>query len=146
MSVRRVLLLVDDDGDDVALAVRALHRSELPVDVRTARTGEEALESLQVGARTDAREPLCPRVIFLDLKLPRVDGFEVLRALRLAPHTRSIPVVVLSMSTRQEDIRLAYELGANSYLVKRAEAGDPGALIAQAARYWVELNRVTQAG
>jgi CheY-like chemotaxis protein len=146
MNARRVLLLVDDDGDDVAVAVRALHRSGLRVDVRTARTGEEALESLHVGPRTEAGDALSPRVIFLDLKLPRLDGFEVLRALRLAAHTRTIPVVVLSMSARQDDIQLAYDLGANSYLVKRAEVGDPAALIAEAARYWVELNRVTRAG
>jgi two-component system response regulator len=146
MNERRVLLLVDDDCDDVAVAVRALHRSELRVDVRTARTGEEALQSLHVGPRTQAREALFPRAIFLDLALPRLDGFEVLRALRLAAHTRTIPVVVLSASTRPEDIRLAYDLGANSYLVKRAEIGDPEGLVAEAARYWLELNRVTRAG
>jgi two-component system response regulator len=146
MNTGPLLLLVDDDGDDVAIALRALRRSELPVEVRTASNGLEALAVLHLDGGWGAGEPLQPRVIFLDLKMPLLDGFDVLRALRRAPHTRAVPVVMLSTSARPGDIRRAYELGANSYLVKRGEPGDPGALIAQAARYWVELNRVTQAG
>jgi two-component system response regulator len=142
-----MILLVDDSGDDLALALRALRRSNLPVDVRTARDGREALAVLDVEHRS-ARplDPLRPAVIFLDLRMPRVDGFEVLRALRRAPHTRDIPVVVCSSSSSADDVRRAYALGANSYLLKCGEGEDAGALIAQAARYWVELNFLPKAG
>jgi two-component system response regulator len=146
MSEIGLILLVDDSGDDLAIALRALRRTNLPVEVRTARDGREALAVLHVDGRSSAREPLRPRVIFLDLRMPRADGFEVLRALRDAPHTRDIPVVVISTSASPADAQRAYELGANSYLVKRAEVGDPGGLIAQAARYWVELNYLPMAG
>jgi two-component system response regulator len=93
-----------------------------------------------------APEPLRPRVIFLDLRMPLVDGFEVLQALRGAPHTRSTPVVMLSTSSSPDDVRRAYELGANSFLVKRWDAGDAGSMIAEAARYWVRLNFLPTAG
>jgi len=114
--------------------------------VRTARDGGEALAALQVnGGQPDGKE-LRPRVIFLDVRMPRMDGFEVLRVLRSTPHTRAIPVVMVSTSAWPEDVRRAYELGANSYLVKRFDGSDPGGFIAEAARYWVELNYVPKAG
>lgn len=112
MSPFVLILLVDDNGEDLAIALRALRRTNLEVEVRTARGGTEAL-----------------------------------RVLRSSPHTRSIPVVMVSASTRPDDARRAYELGANSYLVKRFGGdGQPGELIAQAARYWVELNFVPHTG
>jgi CheY-like chemotaxis protein len=151
MTPGALILLVDDNGEDLAIALRALRRTNLPVEVRTARDGTEALRALQVeGGPLDGNAPseaLHPQVIFLDVKMPRIDGFEVLRALRRSPHTRSIPVVMVSTSSRADDVKRAYELGANSYLVKRFDAaGQPGEFIAQAARYWVELNFVPQAG
>ena len=90
-------------------------------------------------ARSDA--PL-PRAVFLDLKMPRVDGWEVLRRIRASRRTARLPVVVVSESDRPEDIRLSYALGANSYLLKRFDVRSPGAYLAEAARYWVELNQV----
>lgn len=153
MSPFVLILLVDDNGEDLTIALRALRRTNLEVEVRTARDGTEALRALRLddGSRSGPfdGEALHPRVIFLDVKMPRIDGFEVLRVLRSSPHTRSIPVVMVSASTRPDDARRAYELGANSYLVKRFGGDDqPGEFIAQAARYWVELNFVphTQAG
>jgi CheY-like chemotaxis protein len=151
MTPGALILLVDDNGEDLAIALRALRRTNLPVEVRTARDGTEALRALQVdGGLLDNAAPseaLHPLVIFLDVKMPRIDGFEVLRALRRSAHTRSIPVVMVSTSARADDVRRAYELGANSYLVKRFDAaGQPGEFIAQAARYWIELNFVPQAG
>jgi CheY-like chemotaxis protein len=134
------ILLVDDSRDDLDIALRALRRTGLPVDVRTARNGREALSVLQISGRPDPGERLRPQVIFLDLRMPLVDGFEVLRALRSHAQTRSIPVVVVSTSSSPDDVRRAYELGANSYLVKRAETRDPGGWLAEAARYWVEMN------
>jgi CheY-like chemotaxis protein len=142
----RVILLVDDSGEDLAIALRALRRAHLPLEVRTARDGGEALQSLRAeGARPGDGASL-PEVIFLDVHMPRMDGFEVLKTLRSMPHTRSIPVVMVSTSSWPEDVRRAYELGANSYLVKRFDRDDPGAFIADAARYWVELNYLPKTG
>ncbi|HEY8495122.1 MAG TPA: response regulator [Myxococcota bacterium] len=135
-----VLLLIDDDLDEVALALRAIDRARLPVEVQTRRNGREALEALNLGEEPNG-EPLHPTVIFLDLRMPQVDGFEVLRKLRRTRRTRDIPVVVISSSERPEDVRRSYELGANSYLVKRADGGEPGGWLAEAARYWIELNQ-----
>jgi CheY-like chemotaxis protein len=134
------ILLVDDSRDDLDIALRALRRTGLPVDVHTARNGREALAVLHVCGRPDPGEGLRPQVIFLDLRMPLIDGFEVLRALRSHAQTRVIPVVVVSTSSSPDDARRAYELGANSYLVKRAETRDPGGWLAEAARYWVEIN------
>jgi two-component system, response regulator len=142
----RVILLVDDSGEDLAIALRALRRANLPIEVRTARDGGEALKALHVNGKPPARDVRLPEVIFLDVHMPRIDGFEVLKALRNAPHTRSIPVVMVSTSSWPEDARRAYELGANSYLVKRFDGQDPGAFIAEAARYWFELNFSPKAG
>ena len=141
-----LILLVDDSGEDLAIAQRALQRANLSLEVRTARDGGEALKALQVNHGPPDGKELRPRVIFLDVRMPRMDGFEVLRALRSAPHTRTIPVVMVSTSAWPEDVRRAYELGANSYLVKRFDGRDPGGFIAEAARYWVELNFVPKAG
>lgn len=143
MSARPVLLLVDDDPNDVTIALRAIRRAGLPVDVQTLENGREALEALDLDDNGSPRgAPLEPQVIFLDLRMPQIDGFEVLRRLRRAPQTRSIPVVMVSSSERPEDVRRSYALGANSYLVKRFDGRDPGGWLAEAARYWIELNQV----
>lgn len=139
------ILLVEDDPTDVAVARRAFRKAALP-DLQVLRDGEEALSALHLDDhRPEEEQPRSgsslPSVIFLDLKMPKVDGFEVLREIRAAPHTRDIPVVVVSSSSREEDVRQAYRLGANSFLVKRFEGGRPGAFLVDAARYWLELNR-----
>jgi CheY-like chemotaxis protein len=144
MTLSPTILLVDDSRDDVDIALRALRR--LPIDVRTARDGREALAVLHANGSSHAGERLRPRVIFLDLRMPLIDGFEVLLALRSHAHTRAIPVVVISTSASPDDIRRAYDLGANSYLVKPSETRDPGDWLAEAARYWVEMNFQPTAG
>jgi two-component system response regulator len=138
------ILLVEDDPAEVEVARRAFRRAQLDA-VAVVRDGEEALAALRLEEDPPAECDglLQPRVIFLDLRMPKVDGFEVLRAIRSAPHTREIPVVVVSSSSREEDVREAYRLGANSFLVKRFEGG-PGAMLVDAARYWLELNRAPQ--
>lgn len=143
MSAIPLLLLVDDNPDDVTIALRAIRRAGLPVEVQTLGNGREALEALDLAGNGSSRgAPLAPQVIFLDLRMPQVDGFEVLRRLRGSPQTRSIPVVMVSSSERPEDVRRSYALGANSYLVKRFGGRDPGGWLAEAARYWTELNEV----
>lgn len=143
---RTEILFVEDDPTDVAVAQRAFRQAEIE-DVRVLRDGEEALDVLQLdGAAHVPDAAPHPKVIFLDLKMPKIDGFEVLREIRAAPHTKDIPVVVVSSSSREEDVRKAYRLGANSFLVKRYEGGRPGAFLVDAARYWLDLNRAPGPG
>jgi CheY-like chemotaxis protein len=142
VSSEPVLLLIEDDRDHVDVTARALSRAGLAVKLRVVTDGKEALDALGLEnpARSDG-QPL-PRAVFLDLKMPRIDGWEVLRRIRESPRTARLPVVVVSESDRPEDVRLSYALGANSYLLKRFDPRGPGAYLAEAARYWIELNQV----
>jgi CheY-like chemotaxis protein len=138
------LLLIEDDRDYVDVIARALAKAGLEVDLHVVRDGQEALEVLGIdGELIDGNQPL-PRVVFLDLRMPRVDGWEVLTRMRASPRTARLPVVVVSGSDRPEDIRRSYALGANSYLLKRFDPRGPGTNLAEAARYWIEMNQVTQ--
>jgi CheY-like chemotaxis protein len=139
VSGRPALLLVEDDRNELDVALRAIDRAGLGGPVVVARDGVEALEALGLEADGDGTPP--PRVVFLDLKMPRIDGWEVLRRMRSHPRTSDVPVVVLSSSDRNEDIERSYALGANSFLVKHFDPRGPGTYIADAARYWLELNR-----
>ncbi len=146
MSTRSMMLLVDDDRNDVDVALRAIDRAGLDAPVEIARDGVEALQALGIEETDGGEQAPPPRVVFLDLRMPRVDGWEVLRRIREHPHTTDLPVVVLSSSDRQEDIERSYALGANSFLVKRFDRRGPGTYIAEAARYWLELNRTPREG
>jgi CheY-like chemotaxis protein len=131
------LLLVEDDPNDVFVALRAFRRAGIE-SVQVAHDGAEALAMLGLVPGNGATHP---RVILLDLQLPRVNGFDVLRAVRNAEETRHIPVVVVSTSADASDVRRAYQLGANSYVVKRGDASRPGGYFTDIARYWLEINR-----
>ena len=139
--MKRLLLWVDDDWDEIAVVMRAFQRAKIAIEVRIASDGLEALQVLHLGSGS-AEGPLRPQVIFVDLHMPRIDGFDLLRALRELPETKDIPIVVVSSSSSPDDIRRSYELGANSYLVKEHDPLEPGAAMADAARYWTQLNRV----
>lgn len=143
MSGPPCLLLIEDDRDYVDVIARALGKAGLEAELHVVRDGQEALDTLGIenGGLSEAR-PL-PRVVFLDLKMPRVDGWEVLTRMRASPRTARIPVVIVSGSDRPEDIRRSYALGANSYLLKRFDPRGPGTYLAEAARYWIEMNQVT---
>ncbi len=141
MSDSLEILLVEDDRNERDVALRALERAGWgDAAVEIAKDGREALEALglESGERTIFAKP---SVIFLDLKMPRVDGWEVLQRIRDAPETACIPVVILSSSDRDADVRRSYELGANSFLLKHFDARSPGTYIAEAARYWLEVNQ-----
>lgn len=144
MNGRPAILLVEDDRDEVAVALRALERSGVDAAISVARDGFEALEVL--GLESDRVPAALPRVVFLDLKMSRVDGWEVLRRMRADPRTSDVPVVVISSSDRRADIERSYALGANSFLVKRFDRAKPGSYVADAARYWLELNCTPQEG
>lgn len=139
MTWAPAILLVDDDEDHLFVARRAIARSELPAEVRVAVDGDQALR--QLGLHPDVADAAPPiAVVLLDIGLPDLSGWEVLRRIRESERTRRIPVVVVSSSTRAEDVRRSYELGANSYLVKRHDHVRPGGYLAEAAHYWVDLN------
>ncbi len=146
MSPPVPILMVEDDPDDADVAIRALRRASLDASLEIARDGQEALEMLGLEPEEGGSPRIRPRVIFLDLKLPRVDGFEVLRRLRARSETASLPVIVVSSSDDEEDVRRSYAMGANSFLVKRFDPRGAGLWFAEAVRYWTQLNQPPPAG
>jgi len=130
------VLLVEDDANDVAVALRALRSHALEDRVHVLRDGVELVDYLQ----THDLHARPPKVILLDLKMPRLDGRAALRELRSRPETRHIPVVVVSSSDQQSDVRECYELGANSFVVKQLTPGAPGTYLVDTIRYWLDMN------
>lgn len=112
------ILLAEDNPHDVELTLAALEEHHLANEVVVVRDGEEALEYLQARGRFAGRPPGLPLVVFLDLKMPKVDGLEVLRAMKNDVNLRRIPVVMLTSSREEKDLVRSYELGVNSYVVK----------------------------
>ena len=137
----KVILLVEDNPDDEALTLRALKKNKILNKVVIARDGAEALDYLfcrgQYAGR-DVRD--LPELVLLDLKLPKVDGLEVLRQLRGAPETRCLPVVILTSSNEQRDILAGYDLGANSYIRKPVDFTQFTEAVRQLGIYWLVLN------
>jgi two-component system, response regulator len=141
------ILLVEDNPDDEALTMRALKRSNLKNEVIVVRDGEEALDYL-FGTGEFARRDLSvmPNLILLDLKLPKIDGLEVLRQLRANPRTQLLPVVILTSSKEQEDLIQGYKLGANSYVRKPIDFNQFMEAIRQLGLYWLVLNEPPPSG
>ena len=140
------VLLVDDDEDYLFVARRAIERAQLRADVRVTRDGDEALRVL--GLRPGGVEPASPHtvvVVLLDLRMPGQSGFDVLRQIRADDRTRELPVVMVSTSNQPDEVAKSYELGANSYVVKRMDAASPGSFVVDTARYWLELNEPPRA-
>lgn len=138
MAGTRLILLVEDDPDHELLTIRALRKSRIANDVRVARDGEEAIEML-FGHGPDSL-PALPQVILLDLKLPKVNGLEVLRRIREEERTRMLPVVVLTSSDEESDIVRSYKLGVNSYIRKPVNFSDFSEATLQLGMYWLVLN------
>jgi len=138
------VLLVEDNPDDVTLMLRALRRANVvdEDDVAVARDGVEALEYLSgTGAYADRDADLLPAVVLLDLKLPKVNGLEVLRHLRADTKTRLIPVVIVTSSDEDSDVIEGYRLGANSYVRKPEDFDQFADAVRQLGLYWLFLNR-----
>ena len=134
------ILIVEDNPDDEALLLRALKQSNIGNGINVVRDGAEALDYMfKTGAYAD-REDDDPAVILLDLKLPKVDGLEVLRRIREDKRTKHQPVVILTSSDEQEDMIRGYELGANSYVRKPVEFGEFSEAVTQLGLYWLLLN------
>jgi two-component system response regulator len=139
------ILLVEDNAYDEALTLRAFRKSGLDSYVAVARDGVEALNRLFGSGRDDADAPgpgPLPRLVLLDLQLPRIDGFEVLRRLRARAATRLVPVVILSSSLEREDLATSYALGANSYIRKPVDFNQFIEAVRQLGIYWLVLNEI----
>ncbi|MDB5057513.1 MAG: response regulator receiver protein [Chloroflexi bacterium] len=135
------ILLVEDNPDDVDLTLLALADNRIANNVHVARDGVEALDFIFcTGPYADRAPQASPRVILLDLKLPRVDGLEVLRRLKGDPRTHGIPVVMLTSSREERDLIESYELGVNSYIVKPVDFEQFTQAIRQLGMYWMLLN------
>lgn len=140
MNDARPVLLVEDDADDEALMLRSLRRANVANRIVVARDGAAALEELFGTGACAERGPLEPAVVLLDLKLPKVDGLEVLEAIRAEETTKRLPVVVLTSSDEQSDMLRSYDLDANSYVRKPVEFGRFSEVASQLGLYWLMVN------
>jgi DNA-binding response OmpR family regulator len=135
------VLLVDDNPRDAELAVRALRRRHFSNNIIVVKDGQEALDWLLCrGPYAERDRNQVPKVVLLDLKLPKIDGLEVLRTIRSEERTKLIPVVMLTSSREERDIIESYKLGANSYIVKPVEFDNFSAAVTEAGHYWLLVN------
>jgi len=138
---KKVILLVEDNPDDEELTMRALRKHNVANEVAVARDGAEALDYLLGTGQHEGRDGReLPQVILLDLKLPKVDGLEVLRQVRNDPRTKCLPVVILTSSDEEQDRITGYGLGANSYVRKPVDFQEFTEAIRQLGLYWLVLN------
>jgi len=138
----KMILLVEDNRDDEVLTLRALRKNRITNEVVVVRDGAEALEYLFGTGRYEGRDTtVMPDLILLDLKLPKVDGLEVLRRLRADQGTRPLPVVILTSSTEEQDVLKGYGLGANSYIRKPVDFDEFTEAARQLGVYWLVLNQ-----
>jgi two-component system response regulator len=136
------IILVEDNADDAMLALRALKTNNLTNKIIHLKNGEEALKFIFSGEEYGGiKFTEHPKVILLDLKMPKVNGIEVLDALKSNPATKSIPVVILTSSNEDPDIKRCYELGANSFIVKPVEFQNFSKTVAELGFYWTVTNK-----
>ena len=139
----KTILLVEDNPDDEMLTLRAFRKRKIANDITVARDGVEALDYLfGTGAHQGRDTSVMPAVVLLDLKLPKMDGLEVLRRMRAAERTRLLPVVVLTSSKEDQDIVSSYSLGANSYIRKPVDFDKFMEAVDYLGLYWLLLNEV----
>src|SRR5690348_3102594 len=135
------ILIVEDSQDDLDMTLRALRKANLANRIQVARDGAEALEFIFCqGSHAVRKMENGPRMILLDLKLPKISGIEVLKRIKTDPRTRTIPVVVLTSSREQPDVSECYKLGVNSYIVKPVDFEGFSAAVQELGMYWLLLN------
>jgi two-component system response regulator len=143
----KTILLVEDNPDDEALTLRALKRNNIFNEVVVARDGAEALEFFFGEGRSEGGNAgRLPEVVLLDLKLPKIDGLEVLRRIRSDSRTRRVPIVILTSSNEERDIINGYDLGANSYIRKPVDFNQFMEAVRQLGLYWLVLNVAAPSG
>ena len=141
------ILLVEDNADDVELCLHALRKEKLSNKIQVARDGQEALDFLfSRGQFRERGTDALPRLILLDLKLPKVDGIQVLREVKGSPSTRALPVVILTSSREERDLVESYALGVNSYLQKPVDFEEFRSVVKQMGLYWLVVNQVPTNG
>jgi two-component system response regulator len=137
------ILLIEDNPEDVEITLRAFQKHRIATKVHVVRDGEEALECLFCTGRYAERSPCTnTRLILLDLKLPKVDGLEILQKCKSDPRTKHIPVVVLTSSREEEDLEKSYDYGVNSYVVKPVDFPQFSDAVRQLGLYWMMLNQL----
>ncbi len=136
------IIIVEDDPNDAELITRVFKKHNLMNKVVLLKDGAEALEYLfATGRYAQGHSPLSPKVVLLDLKLPKIDGIEVLQRIKSDERTKNIPVVVLTSSSEDRDIKAAYELGVNSYVTKPIQFDEFAQVVSQLRLYWILLNK-----
>jgi len=141
----KVILLVEDNHRDEALVLRAFKKNNIVNTVVVARDGVEALDILFGMGKHAGSEPLTPQIVMLDLKLPKIDGLEVLQRIRANARTHRLPVVIFTSSNEQEDMIKSYELGANSYVRKPVDFENFVEATRQLGLYWLVMNQLPPA-
>ncbi len=136
----RIILLVEDNADDVELARRAFEKTNIASTLVVVRDGQEALDYLLAGGPGAVLAPITPDVVLLDLKLPKIDGLEVLRRIRADEKLKRLPVVILTTSNEEKDLIDSYDLGANSYVRKPVDFLTFVEAARQLGTYWLLLN------
>ena len=136
----RLILLVDDNPDDVMIAKRAFQKCQIRNKVYVTHDGEEAIQFLR--KEGNYKDVLTSALVILDLNMPKVDGFEVLKTIKSDDELKSIPIIVLTSSERDEDIERAYKLGCNSFIVKPASFEDFVEAVMEIKRYWLSLSKL----
>jgi len=138
---QKIILLVEDNPSDIGLTQRALAKSHVANEMVVAEDGQEALDYLFAGGKyTDRDVSKTPALVLLDLKLPRVDGLEVLRRIRADERTKRIPVVILTTSKEEQDVAQSYDLGANSYIRKPVDFKQFVESVEHLGLYWLVMN------
>jgi two-component system response regulator len=146
MSYEVEILLVEDSPEDVELTIRALRRNQLANDIQVVEDGAEALDFLFCRGAYEGRPSQYPKLVLLDLKLPKLSGMEVLRAIRADERTKAIPVVVLTSSKEDRDLVDGYQLGVNAYAQKPVDFEQFSETVRQIGMFWMLVNQAPRPG